>query len=171
MERNRIKTLQSRTSSCKQFHPATNCYNTLSFQYQLCDKQRYMEDTSPPKYPYNICTAAAEPLWQPTIHTYSTGVPTTTTKYFYTKPIQPLHATPTQHKQRKPLWYNMPQKPSLNTNSRRKVQRRHKRLLKKGLLKAHNQHRLLQSIHHISTRCRTNYGYCSNPSQSLQKKL
>lgn len=83
-----------------------------------------------------------------------------------TKPLQPLYTTSQQHKQRKPLWCNTPLKPTLNSRSRRTVQRRQKGFLKKNY--ANNPH---QSAHHISTCCLTNYGYCSDPSRSIQKTL
>ncbi len=38
--------LNLKDNSCKQFHPATNCYNTLSFQYQLYVATNYQETSS-----------------------------------------------------------------------------------------------------------------------------
>jgi len=83
MDRSRVETLQSRTSSFEQLQPlTTTCYhNTFPLQPQLCSKQWHMEETSPPMYPFNLYAATTEPLWQPTIHTYSIGVPATTATY------------------------------------------------------------------------------------------
>jgi hypothetical protein len=176
MENSRIKNLQSGTPSFAPPHPTTNGpdFNPFPSKYQFCGKQRYLATPSPSCYPdIQYAASPTNLFWstatQPTPHNVPTAA---STNNAYTEPLQHLH---THNEQGKPFWHAAPSKkkltPTLSNKSRRLAQRRRKRYLRMENNRKHNPQRLQLFLQHLSTRCQTDYGFCSNPNLSIQKRF